>query len=528
MKTKNLLFAGAIALSTVMSPVAALVSSTPVFAENYTVSNPTTHDYTAFQILSGAQATGDSALGSVGWGSDVDTAAMATYLSGSTYFSGCDTPQSVVDVLNGKGDNSPEALEFAKIASKSLKTDSKGIEIKAGAKSVTANPGYYLLVDQYEGTDDNHGVSLLQITNKGDIVISLKSGKPELDKKVEDEKDENDHSKGKDLYYTADHEIGEVFGFELSAKIPAKTMDKYDSYKLVFTDTLSDGVDFGLDKDGNLNGFEVKVGNTPITVVKDATTGNSYSIDEKVLTVTIPNVKSHVTDYAAEVTVYVKYNAKLNASAGITDNSEGNEKLKENNKVGLQFSNNPNYDGSGDLGTIPEKQVFVGTYKLPNTKIGDNDNDKKLEGAQFILKNSDNKYAVVDAGTVTGWTDNESNASRITSNAQGDFSVSGLDAGKYILIEKVAPAGYNVGPNVEVIITAEHDHNNRTDTVTKLEYQQDESDPNTSGVVISNNKGGTLPETGGMGTTMIYGVGTVLVAGAAIAFVTNKRMKKED
>lgn len=48
-----------------------------------------------------------------------------------------------------------------------------------------------------------------------------------------------------------------------------------------------------------------------------------------------------------------------------------------------------------------------------------------------------------------------------------------------------------------------------------------------SATTISNNKGSTLPSTGGMGTTMIYIAGAILMVGAAIIFVTNKRMKHE-
>ncbi len=44
---------------------------------------------------------------------------------------------------------------------------------------------------------------------------------------------------------------------------------------------------------------------------------------------------------------------------------------------------------------------------------------------------------------------------------------------------------------------------------------------------IVNTKGPQLPETGGMGTTMIYGVGAVMVAGAAVFYVTNKRTRKD-
>ena len=42
--------------------------------------------------------------------------------------------------------------------------------------------------------------------------------------------------------------------------------------------------------------------------------------------------------------------------------------------------------------------------------------------------------------------------------------------------------------------------------------------------VVVNNAGATLPETGGIGTTIFYVLGAVLVLGAIVMLVTKKRM----
>ena len=43
---------------------------------------------------------------------------------------------------------------------------------------------------------------------------------------------------------------------------------------------------------------------------------------------------------------------------------------------------------------------------------------------------------------------------------------------------------------------------------------------------IVNEMGTTLPETGGIGTTMFYVIGAILVVGAAVVMITKKRMSR--
>ena len=44
------------------------------------------------------------------------------------------------------------------------------------------------------------------------------------------------------------------------------------------------------------------------------------------------------------------------------------------------------------------------------------------------------------------------------------------------------------------------------------------------GVRVVNNTGSELPSTGGMGTTLFYVIGSLLMAGAVVLMVTKKKM----
>ena len=84
----------------------------------------------------------------------------------------------------------------------------------------------------------------------------------------------------------------------------------------------------------------------------------------------------------------------------------------------------------------------------------------------------------------------------------------GLDAGNYVLEETKTPDGYNTIKAIEFTIDADYDK---------------EADDSLKADIV-NRKGSLLPSTGGMGTTILYVIGSILVLVAAILLITKKRM----
>ncbi|MGM9538975.1 MAG: SpaA isopeptide-forming pilin-related protein, partial [Candidatus Onthomonas sp.] len=115
------------------------------------------------------------------------------------------------------------------------------------------------------------------------------------------------------------------------------------------------------------------------------------------------------------------------------------------------------------------------------------------------------------------------------------FTFSGLDDGDYRLTETTTPAGYNTIEDIYFTITAEHEIESDNPALTSLSgnvttgeitFTSSTTEGSLSTNVV-NKAGSTLPETGGMGTTIFYVLGGILVVGAVVLLVTKKRMNGE-
>ena len=129
----------------------------------------------------------------------------------------------------------------------------------------------------------------------------------------------------------------------------------------------------------------------------------------------------------------------------------------------------------------------------------------------------------------------------LVSDKNGIFKVIGLDAGKYQLKETKAPENYNLLKDlITVEITAATTNGQGWDTakdpadaLMNISVTADGKNGTgnvntvTANITIANNKGGSLPSTGGIGTTIFYVVGGILMAVAAILLITKKKMSNK-
>ena len=112
----------------------------------------------------------------------------------------------------------------------------------------------------------------------------------------------------------------------------------------------------------------------------------------------------------------------------------------------------------------------------------------------------------------------------------GSIMLRGLDDSEtYYLYEIKAPDGYNMATKpVTFKIDAEYNESGSETAENYPKFIVDETPVNEFKINIVNQAGTQLPTTGGMGTTIFYIMGTILVIGSAVLLVTRRRMKTEE
>ena len=479
------------------------------------------HTYTAYQIFTGTQAADNSKLAVTDWGTGVDGAALLTALQadsdfvvdGTNAFAACTTAREVAEVLSAH----PEfAQDFAEAVEPHITT---GTPVVNGQTELPA--GYYLVVDTTEDTSGEYEVvnlSLLQLTQEKEFEIAVKVDVPELQKKVDDKNDSTTAEDNVDWNDSADYDIDDNVPFQLTATMPTD-LAYYSTYKLIFHDAQSKGLTFNDDaKVYVVNGdTKTEVNTGKYTVSTTPADGHTFDvIITDVLSLT--DTDGNAITVNKDSKIVVEYTSLLNEDAEV--GYIGNP-----NTVYLEYSNNPNYGGENETGKTPIDKVIVFTYKLAVEKV--DENLQPLTGAIFTLYKWDASVEAEDK-----WVE----VATVDGTALTTFVFNGLDDGKYKLVETKAPAGYNMALDVEFEITAEHDLtaadpklisltiNNESVTAEQAGEEGSKYYTGTVNTTVINQSGATLPETGGMGTTLFYIVGGILVLAAVVLLVTKRRM----
>ena len=421
-------------------------------------------------------------------------------------------------------ENNEALREYANKVYKAIKEANMEVDATSNqSKFENVDQGYYLIADVTDftaGSDDTNSLVMLDTAGKEDLSVKVKKDKPTVDKKIVDGENEVD---------TSDATRNEEINYRLTGTLPSDYAT-YETYFYKFTDTLSKGLDFV----SKAEEVVVKIGNNASNAVEITTTeenGPIVTINDKDLTVEFKNLKKF-QEITKDTKIFVEYKAKLNNEAVI--GAPGND-----NKVKLEYSNNPYSDGEGEKGTTPDKYVELLTFQLTINKV--NENENPLAGAGFTLsKKNGERWEILQ---VISGVDEDG----IVDESLTKFDFTQLGEGTYKIEETTVPDGYNKADDITFTIVAETKQIESDTTkaeITKLELtdvkvgEKDIENASTvltvgkteggsiSGVInttIKNVSGTKLPSTGGIGTTIFYAAGIILMAGAVFIVVRRKR-----
>lgn len=515
-----------------------------------------THTYEIYQIFTGDYA--DGVLSNIKWGANgtgtVDAKVDETVLKALEAVKDSTSDTAKLEVIN----------TYANLDSTPLKEGSE-------TNYTGLTPGYYLVKDK-DGSltnQENEAYTLyvVQVVD-GTLNFSPKSDVPSTDKKIVE---------GENKVETNEASIGDEVNYEITGKMPSR-IDDYKTYYYMFTDTLSKGLTFKEDSiQVTVNGVDVTKYFWKGVGTYDATAGTTIEVgilDIKALSLLTNPVVGAITK---DTEVVLTYTATLNENAVIA--GDGNP-----NDVKLSYSNDPNNSGNGSVeppenpnkpepthptGETPKKEVVTYTTELTILKT---DEDKKfLPGVEFTLTGNgvnivlvteetfteaaDGEYWKLKDGTYTTTaptvaddeTDNTADYDDVskkytkttsvvakgngqtetkvvgTVQADGTVTFKGLGAGEYTITETKTLPGYNTIDPITFTLTFDANTKTFKSDSDKVTVGTD----NTLDTSIVNQKGSLLPSTGGIGTTIFYVVGGILVIGAGILLVTKRRMKAQ-
>lgn len=504
-----------------LAVVMVFAMSVSVFADTttytITINNPSEgHTYQAYQIFKGTLTTttengvSTKKLTDIAWGTGVSDAGQTAL---------------------GKAEEKADALkdsnvaDFAKQVAGYLQRPKASEPITGGYEIANLEPGYYLVKDKdntLSKKDDFYTAYIMQVV--GNVEATPKGSKPTLDKQIK-------HNETSEWGVVGDNQIGDTVEFRTITTVPTD-LKNYETYHYEIKDTMSAGLTSNVKTKADIT---VKVNDTTLLdeeYYNVTAAGNDFSV--------VINILKAVNDRKMQENdkLYTYYSGILNKDALVYDVG------KQDNEAYLIYSNNPN--NSDERGNTPPKKVYDWTFKMGVNKVDQNGNS--LSGAVFVLSekenltvnaeedgtpvqtsdlialinNNDGTYTVAPAD-YTGTTTYVINA--------GTTTIKGLDdATNYYLYETKAPSSYNkLKEPVKFKINAEtqsYGADGSQDPAVTVTVENGRASSGL-GIEVVNHEGSSLPETGGIGTTIFYVVGGILMAAAAILLITKKKMSNK-
>lgn len=498
--------------------------------------------YEAYQIFQG-NLDGNT-LSDIEWGTGINGADFLKELKKNSDYEFCTDAKTVAEKLASFTENPDKAVAFAKLAGNFLATATA----TSSTGKITVPAGYYLLKDVTTVTDDALSLNILKVVK--DVTVNPKADHPTVDKKI-----------GTDItsgVAANEATIGDKVPFVIASKVPQ--MQGYTKYFFVLNDSMTAGLTYNKD-------VAIKIGDT--TLAADAY-DVTYDDTANTMKIVIKNFIQYKSQ--ADADIVVTYSATLNENANLSTN-KGNK-----NTVKLTYSNNPNVDYKGDnepdstdpVGETPEHVTVTYSTKLQLTKVNGADPNEKLEGVEFQITGTSIKTAVskgeyfkqdaagtyyqLKDGTFTETAPTTETESKYVSNsvkyakvtdsteqtkmqkvtasgttdANGLITFEGLGAGTYYITELKTLGGYNL---LTAPITVEIKATPGTTSCTwtaKVNGENATFEDDMVKLTVENNKGSVLPITGGIGTTIFYVIGGLLVCGAVVMAITKKKLSVED